>query len=159
VWDIYYRMSGPVYLHKVSDASLSCISVQGSAQGGGGRLVAVGDVSGSVTQLEVSENLAASQPNEKLLIGAFFERESKREETLEKRAIALARAAKAAKSVPGGAELGSPMAAPVVDEVDAAVADTLKRIDGEFTVMLEGGGDLHNNESKAEAKEEASEQR
>jgi len=51
------------------------------------------------------------------------------------------------------------MAAPVVDEVDAAVADTLKRIDGEFTVMLEGGGDLHNNESKAEAKEEASEQR
>lgn len=100
----------------------------------------------------MSENLAASQPNEKLLIGAFFERESKREEALEKRALALARAAKAAKSVPG-ADLGSPVAALVVDEVDAAVADTLKRIDGEFTVLLEGGEIAAASESKAEAKE------
>lgn len=152
-------MSGPVYLHKVADCALTCISVHGNPVAGGGRMVAVGDVTGCVTLLEVSDNLCTPQPNEKLLLGAFFERESKREENLEKRALALARAAKAAKSAASGE---AAQAAPG-DEVDAAVADTLKKIDVEFEGLVRGAeegeavaageaalaADHHDAESKA----------
>lgn len=65
-WDYYYRQSAPTYSHKVSDVPLSCISVQGSAQSGGGRLLAVGDAAGTVSLLELSDNLAVSQQNEKV---------------------------------------------------------------------------------------------
>jgi redox-sensitive bicupin YhaK (pirin superfamily) len=52
----------------------------------------VGDALGNVTLLEMSETLAVPHPSEKLAVGLAFERESKREENLEKRALALAHA-------------------------------------------------------------------
>lgn len=97
--------------------------------------MAVGDVSGCVTLLELSDNLCTPQPNEKLLLGAFFERESKREENLEKRALALARAAKAAKSA-AATEVPNPNAQS--DEADAAVAEQLRKIDVEFAGLVRG---------------------
>lgn len=133
VWDYYQRQSTPTYSHKVSDAALSSISVQGSPQGGGGKLVAVGDVNGTVSLLEVSDNLAQVQPNEKLMMGAMFERESKREENLEKRALALARAAKAASS-----RKDVPAAEPEVDPRDAAMEETLKKVDADFLAAIHG---------------------
>lgn len=121
--------------------------------------MAVGDVTGSVTLLEVSDNLCTNQPNEKLLIGAFFERESKREETLEKRALAMARAAKAAKSqTQAEAVVVNPG-----DEHDAAVADVLKKIDVEFAGLVRGADEAEaaqagqaavEQETESKAKEE-----
>jgi dynein intermediate chain 2, axonemal len=134
-WDFYYRQSSPTYSHKIADAPLSCISVQGSAQSGGGRLVAIGDTTGTVSLMEVSENLATVQPNEKLLIAAMFDRESKREENLEKRAIALARAAKAAK--PDAAAASGAAAAAAEEEArDAELEETLRGVDKDFRSLL-----------------------
>lgn len=79
IWDYYYRQNAVALSHKVGDQALSSIAVQGSTQSGGGRLVAVGDVNGNVSLLEVCESLAVPQANEKTAIGAMFERESKRE--------------------------------------------------------------------------------
>lgn len=131
-WDYYYRQSSPTYSHKVADVPLSCISVQGSAQSGGGKLVAVGDANGTVSLLELSDNLAVTQPNEKLLIGAMFDRESKREENLEKRAIALARAAKLQKPV-------EPKEGNNEEEVkDPELEETLKGVDRQFIGLVQG---------------------
>ena len=136
-WDFYYRQSSPTYSHKVSEAPLSCVAVQGSAQGGGGRLVAVGDAAGTVSLLEVSDNLAQNQPNEKLLIGALFERESKREESLEKRAIAIARAAKAAGAKKDVAPTPEEVAAAATEEEsNPEMAETLRSVDADFAQLM-----------------------
>ncbi len=52
---------------QVGDHQLSSIAVQGNLQSGG-QLVAVGDVNGTVSLIEVCEGLAVSQPNEKVAI-------------------------------------------------------------------------------------------
>ena len=67
IWDYYYRQNAVAYTHKVGDHPLSSIAVQGNTQGGG-RLVAVGDVNGTVSLLEVCESLAVAQSNEKAAI-------------------------------------------------------------------------------------------
>ena len=66
VWDIYTRQNAVTYSYKVSESALSSIAVQGTAQSGGGRLAAVGDVNGTVALLEVSSNLAVPPPTEKV---------------------------------------------------------------------------------------------
>jgi dynein intermediate chain 2 len=134
-WDFYYRQSSPTYSHKVSDAPLTCVAIQGSAGTGGGRLIAVGDQAGTVSLLEVSDALAVMQPNEKLLIGALFDRESKREEALEKRAIARARAAKLKK-----ADSAAAPAAPAEDaeeELPPEMLETLTKVDTDFAALVE----------------------
>jgi hypothetical protein len=72
------------YSHKVGDTMLSSIAVQGSLQQGG-KLVAMGDVQGTVSLLEVCESLAASQSSERKAIDLMFEREMKQEKNLEAR--------------------------------------------------------------------------
>jgi len=141
VWDFYDRVSGPVYTHKVSDVGLTSVAVHGSMQGGGGKLVAVGDAAGSVTMLEFSDNLALNQPNEKVIIGNFFDRESKREETLEKRALALARAQKANKGAAAGADAGGAPAAVGApgEELAPEAQAVLDKIDADFRGMILGG--------------------
>lgn len=58
--------------------------MQGTPQSGG-RLVAVGDVNGTVSLLEVCDSLAVPQSNEKGAISSMFEREFRREKNLEVR--------------------------------------------------------------------------
>jgi dynein intermediate chain 2 len=58
--------------------------VQGTLQHGG-KLVAVGDVTGTVSLLELCESLAVSQANERKAIDLMFEREMKQEKNLEVR--------------------------------------------------------------------------
>ena len=91
IWDYFYRQNEVAYSHKVGDAILSSISVQGSMQSGGGKLVAVGDVTGTVSLLEVCDSLACQQPNEKKAIDNMFEREMKQEKNLENREKELRR--------------------------------------------------------------------
>jgi dynein intermediate chain 2, axonemal len=155
VWDILYRQNAPAYSHKVADHPLSCISVQGTAQAGGGRLLAIGDVNGTVSLLEVSENLAVPPPSEKVGISAMFDRESKREENLEKRAIALARAAKAAGAKGGAAAAAGAGGAGGAGSSDEAAAErndemdeTLRKVDSEFMTLIK---EAEEAESKTEA--------
>ncbi|KAL7501961.1 hypothetical protein ACHAXN_000093, partial [Cyclotella atomus] len=70
--------------HKVSDAALTSISIEGNTQGGG-KLVAVGDANGLVSLLEVCDSLAQPQHNEKALVNTIFERSSVRQKNLEAR--------------------------------------------------------------------------
>ncbi|KAL3792673.1 hypothetical protein HJC23_009401, partial [Cyclotella cryptica] len=91
IWDIGHSQNEVAYSHKVSDTSLSSISIEGNSQGGG-KLVAVGDANGIVSLLEVCDSLAQPQPNEKSSVNAIFERESKREKNLEVREREMKRA-------------------------------------------------------------------
>lgn len=141
VWDYFNRQNAVAYSHKVSDVALSSISIQGNMQNGGGKLVAVGDVNGTVSLLEVSDNLAVCQASEKVAIGLLFDRESKREENLEKRAQALARLARA-QSSRGEADLELPG--------DDFAADVLKQVDADFDSIIK-----HAEEEEAKIAEKA----
>jgi dynein intermediate chain 2 len=82
IWDYFYRQNEVAYSHKVCDSMLSSIAVQGTAQQGG-KLVAMGDVTGTVSLLELCESLAVPQANERKAIDLMFEREMKQEKNLE----------------------------------------------------------------------------
>jgi hypothetical protein len=108
----------------------------------------------------MSDNLAVPESHEKNAIGVMFERESKREENLEKRALALARAARAAASKREGAAASptageskegkeggnasgedSPGGAAGAEVLDPATVEALGKIDATFRALLsEGGG-------------------
>eukprot|EP00562_Extubocellulus_spinifer_P031720 CAMPEP_0178723246 /NCGR_PEP_ID=MMETSP0699-20121125/25442_1 /TAXON_ID=265572 /ORGANISM="Extubocellulus spinifer, Strain CCMP396" /LENGTH=590 /DNA_ID=CAMNT_0020374309 /DNA_START=76 /DNA_END=1848 /DNA_ORIENTATION=- len=82
IWDLYHSHGEVAYSHKVSDAALSAVSIQGNPQKGG-KLVAVGDVNGTVSLLEVCDSLSKLQQNEKASVGNMFEREARREKSVE----------------------------------------------------------------------------
>merc|ERR1719262_1647143 len=77
-WDYYYRMNEVSLSQKVSDSALTSLSVQA-----GGSLAAVGDADGVITLLQLCDGLVHMGPNEKNIIGQMFERETKREKSLE----------------------------------------------------------------------------
>jgi len=49
----------------------------------GGSLAAIGDANGTITLLQLCDGLIAPGPNEKNIIGQMFDRETKREKSLE----------------------------------------------------------------------------
>ena len=91
VWDFFHRQNEVAYSHKIGNVPLSSIRVQGNTQSGG-KLVAVGDIHGSVSLLEVCDSLAQQQLNEKSSMSGIFERETKREKNLEIRERDIRRA-------------------------------------------------------------------
>ena len=84
VHDLYHRQESPVYTLKVSDAVGGLTAMRMS---GGGRLIAVGDGQGSVNVVQASKGLVEQQKDEKAVIAAMFERETKREKALEVRKL------------------------------------------------------------------------
>eukprot|EP00747_Dinoflagellata_sp_TGD_P086147 gnl/TRDRNA2_/TRDRNA2_163163_c0_seq2.p2 gnl/TRDRNA2_/TRDRNA2_163163_c0~~gnl/TRDRNA2_/TRDRNA2_163163_c0_seq2.p2 ORF type:complete len:573 (+),score=135.62 gnl/TRDRNA2_/TRDRNA2_163163_c0_seq2:78-1796(+) len=77
-WDYFYRMNEVSLSHKVSDCSLTSLSMQAQ-----GNLMAVGDSDGVITLLQLCDGLVQPGPNEKNVIGQMFDRETKRERNLE----------------------------------------------------------------------------
>ena len=69
VWDFFHAQNDPVYSHRLGNEALSSIGVQDN-----GKLVAVGDVTGSVHLLEVCDSLAYPRPNEKSAISFMFDK-------------------------------------------------------------------------------------
>jgi dynein intermediate chain 2 len=126
VWDTYHRQNSVAYSHKVGDQPLTSIAVQGTTQGGG-RHVAVGDVNGTVSLLEVCESLAVPHSSEKLAVSNMLEREGRREKNLEKRAIELAR-----KAGGGGGGGGDD----VGEDRDERMEEVLRKVDAEFLAMI-----------------------
>ena len=80
VWDYFYKQNDPTLSLQIDADGLRCLKIQDA-----GSLLATGSVDGSVYMLELCESLVTPQPNEKLLVGQMFERESKREKNLEAR--------------------------------------------------------------------------
>jgi len=78
VWDYFYRMNEVSLTQQVSDRSLTSLAVQAQ-----GRLAAVGDSGGVITLLNLCDGLVDPGPNEKNLLGVMFDRETKREKSLE----------------------------------------------------------------------------
>merc|ERR1719478_2127373 len=77
-WDYFYRMNEVSLSQKVSDSALTSLSMQA-----GGSLSAVGDSDGVITLLQLCDGLVQMGPNEKNIIGQMFDRETKREKSLE----------------------------------------------------------------------------
>lgn len=125
VWDIGHSQNEVAYSHKVSDSSLSSISIEGNSQGGG-KLVAVGDAKGIVSLLEVCDSLAQPQPNEKASVNAIFERETKREKNLEVREREVKRA-KAQEDERRKREEKGPE-----DDANSKESEMLRRLEEEF---------------------------
>ncbi|CAM9570000.1 unnamed protein product [Chrysoparadoxa australica] len=139
IWDYFHRQNEVAYSHKVGDAALSSIAVQGNTQVGG-KLVAVGDVKGTVSLLEVCESLAVSQSNqEKPAVGVMFEREMKQEKNLELRERDLRRA-KATE-----AESKARAEADKKDGKDERMEELLRKVDAGFLAMIK---EAENDESK-----------
>ncbi|XP_033127579.1 dynein intermediate chain 3, ciliary-like [Anneissia japonica] len=80
VWDYLFKQNDPTLSLQVCDEELNSIRVQDQ-----GKLIATGSHRGTTTLLELSSSLCTMQRNEKALVTAMFERETKREKILESR--------------------------------------------------------------------------
>eukprot|EP01083_Nonionella_stella_P201993 738388_1 len=78
IWDYHYKQNEPVYPMRVGEVGLMSIAVQEA-----GSLVAVGDVDGTVTLVQLSSSLVYPHSTEKATVSAMFERETKREKNLD----------------------------------------------------------------------------
>jgi len=139
IWDYYYRQNEVAYSHKVGDAMLTSVAVQGTMQQGG-RLVAVGDATGTVSLLEVCESLAVQQSNERKAIDLMFEREMKQEKNLEARERELRRLKNQE------AEGKSRDAQDKKDAKDEKMEALLRKVDADFLAMIK---EAEDDESKA----------
>lgn len=139
IWDYFYRQNEVAYSHKVCDLTLTSIAVQGTSQQGG-KLVAMGDVSGTVSLLELCESLAVPQANERKAIDLMFEREMKQEKNLEARERELRRQ-RAAESDKSNKE-----AQDKKDAKDEKMEAQLRKVDADFLSMIK---EAEDDESKA----------
>lgn len=78
VWDFFYRQNEVAYSQKVSDAVLTSIQISGP-------MAAIGDSDGTVSMMSMCRTLydQTLNPKEKDIMGAIFERETKREKNLD----------------------------------------------------------------------------
>ncbi|CAG9806675.1 unnamed protein product [Chironomus riparius] len=77
-WDLLQQQSEPILTIKVSDHAITCLKPHES-----GKMIACGSASGFVHLMEVSENMSFSAKNDKAILNAMLDRESKREKILE----------------------------------------------------------------------------
>jgi dynein intermediate chain 2 len=140
IWDYFYRQNEVAYSHKVGDSLLSSIAVQGSSQSGG-KLVAMGDVTGTVSLLELCDSLAVSQANEKKAIELMFDREMKQEKNLEARERDLKRLRQQE------AADKSKEAQDKKDAKDERMEKLLREVDAGFLMMIKQAEDAEAAES------------
>ena len=145
IWDYFYRQNEVAYSHKVGDSQLSSMAVQGTMQGqsSGGKLVAMGDVTGTVSLLEVCESLAAPQANERKAIDLMFEREMKQEKNLEarERDLRRQRAAEAENKNKGDGDKK--------DAKDEKMETLLRKVDADFLAMIKEAEDDESKQADA----------
>jgi dynein intermediate chain 2, axonemal len=118
---------------------LSSIAVQGTLQQGG-KLIALGDVTGTVSLLELCESLAVPQANERKAIDLMFEREMKQEKNLEARERDLRRQRTAE------ADQRTKEAHDKKDSKDEKMEALLRKVDADFLGMIK---EAEDDESKA----------
>ena len=132
VWDYFFRQNEVAYSHKVCEEPLASIAISGGTKNTTTQLVAIGDDSGTVSLLELSDSLAVQQGNEKLAMAAMFDRETRREKNLVSLAREVAKRKKRAEAEAKdgkGEEKG--------EEADALAARLLS-IDKQFVEVVKG---------------------
>ncbi|XP_060948510.1 dynein axonemal intermediate chain 2-like [Limanda limanda] len=125
VWDILFKQNVPALSLKVCDGALNSVCVQDN-----GRLVACGSQQGEVTLLEICSELSTLQKNEKNLLSAMFERETKREKILESRQREM-RLKERSRSEQGKEEEGGQ------EEGEETPEELIIRAEEEFSEMVE----------------------
>ncbi|KAG7205444.1 hypothetical protein KM043_007436 [Ampulex compressa] len=78
VWDLLIQQDSPVLSVKVCDETLTCVRPHEQ-----GQLAAVANKSGTTYLLQFSEALSINQKNDKLLLTALLDRETRREKVIE----------------------------------------------------------------------------
>ena len=76
IWDFYYKQNEIAYSVKISDSPLSSISLNQN-------LVAIGDAEGTIAIMQLCKSLYETTAKEKEVMGQIFDREFRREKTLE----------------------------------------------------------------------------
>ncbi|XP_050439992.1 dynein intermediate chain 3, ciliary-like [Adelges cooleyi] len=77
-WDVLQKQKDPILTIKVSDKSLNCIKCHEN-----GALLAVGDDCGKTYVIEMNDWFVTPGKNDKALMAAMFDRETKREKIIE----------------------------------------------------------------------------
>ncbi|KAL3314150.1 Dynein intermediate chain 2, axonemal [Cichlidogyrus casuarinus] len=80
VWDITFKQKEPTLSLKVYDDAMQCLRMQDS-----GKVMACGSQGGSISLLEFSESFWCQNKNERAVVNALYERETRREKILETR--------------------------------------------------------------------------
>jgi len=103
IWDIIFKQTDPSLSIQVTDDPLYSLRIHDN-----GRFIVTGSKDGTTTLIELSDNLCTLQPNEKVLVGTMFERESRREKILEARHRELRLKDRVKSSVGDGAPGAAP---------------------------------------------------
>ena len=77
-FDYSLGMGACSYSHKVSEHPINTIAMESK-----GRMLAAGDATGTITLLQLSDELSSPIPNEKNLMASILEREQRREKNLD----------------------------------------------------------------------------
>jgi len=77
-FDYSLGMGPSSYSHKVSESPVSTLAMEPK-----GRLLAAGDAAGTISLLQLSDELSLPIPNEKNIMGTILEREQRREKNLD----------------------------------------------------------------------------
>ncbi|NXG69350.1 DNAI2 protein, partial [Baryphthengus martii] len=123
IWDFLFKQKDPSLSLKVCDEPLSSLRLQDN-----GCVVGCGSKLGTVTLLEISSRLCTLQRNEKTLVNAMFERETKREKILEARHREM-RLKERAKSDGQGTE--------AEESLEESPQELLERVRREFFQVIE----------------------
>lgn len=128
VWDIIFKQNNPTLTLQVCDVPLHSLRVQEQ-----GKLVAAGSQDGTTTLLELSEGLYSLARNEKNLVTAMFERETRREKILDARQkeIRLKERSKSEGAKEGDEEKAKP------DEEQYEEEDLYAKAEKEFFSLIE----------------------
>uniref|UniRef100_A0A3B4ZGP5 Dynein axonemal intermediate chain 2 n=1 Tax=Stegastes partitus TaxID=144197 RepID=A0A3B4ZGP5_9TELE len=136
VWDILFNQSDPTLSVKVCDRALYSLRVQDN-----GHLVACGSQQGETTLLEICAGLSTLQKNEKSLLAAMFERETKREKILEARQREIRLKERSRSEQSREEEIGR-------DDGEDDPDQLIARAESDFCSLVEGG--LHRRERREE---------
>mmetsp|Transcript_51698 Transcript_51698/g.59382 ORF Transcript_51698/g.59382 Transcript_51698/m.59382 type:complete len:692 (+) Transcript_51698:39-2114(+) len=154
VWDYFYRQNEIAFTHKVSDSALTCMKLNYNPGANQGKYLAIGDQDGTVTLLELCESLYQSQNKEKDVINEIFERETRKEKTLDliRRQADTKKAPKESKGV---------------KDAESKKAEAIKKVEDDFFSHIgknepgslqEGGEETHvQREDQDERKEDEDE--
>jgi dynein intermediate chain 2 len=121
IWDLMVKQAEPSLHVKVSESPLCALRCQDQ-----GRSLAVGDESGNVTLLSLSDALVDLQKEEKSSCNTLFERETRREKILESKAREL-KLKERERNRPKAQEEEAPTDEPEDDPL-AEIADELLRV-------------------------------
>ncbi|KAL5108173.1 Dynein intermediate chain 3 ciliary [Taenia crassiceps] len=146
LWDYVFKQREPTLNIKISDDSLHCVRVTEE-----GQLVAVGSHSGVTTILELSGGFTTAAKNEKVTVGAMFERETHREKILETRAKEL-RVKEKQRAMAEAAAAGAPTASTQGSRpVEGATENAEKEVKTEVEDGETAGKKAENEGEKKEA--------